>query len=219
MKFKLNKLSKQLDRMGLKKESEKVNAMIKKADLDLSYQDGGSQLQALFLTVLEEYYDAVDKWSRDFYDGDDQDCAKDVAHKAFEFFNKSPISPDLPKEIIKEITYWECHEGLDSWFGYNSLFKAMAEGGKARNNFPFYEYGGERVQLAWSLFTRENQRRWEAMQQEKALEEMRTERRPHINDAERVDRRPEETDPTPTPTPTTPANPWGDLQRKRSPHR
>ena len=223
MKFKLNKLSKQLDRMGLKKESEKVNALIKKASLDLSYQDGGTHLQALFLVALEEYYDAVSAGLRDFYEGDDKDCARNVAHKAFDFFNKAEISPDLPKEIIKEITYWECNEGWDTWFGYNSLFKAMAEGGTARSNYPFSDSGGQRVQLAWTLFKRENERRWQGIQREKALEGTRNEgnqkRKPHINDAERVAPAPAPADGQPNTPPTTPQNPWGEMIRHPSPHR
>lgn len=219
------KLANKLNQMGLQNESYKVSGMIKEAQsLGLEYNGTPSQLQSLFVVVLEEYYNAVDKWSRDFYDGDDDECARRVVTKAFEFFNKAEITPDLPKEIIKEIAYWECPEGFDTWFGYNSLFKAMALGGKSRNNWPFYESGGDRVQLAWTLFVRENERRWRKIEAEKALEEglreRSKERKPHINDAERpAPAAPTPADGEPDEQPTTPQNPWGDMIRHPSPHR
>ena len=184
IKSELVSLANHLDKLGLNKEADFIDNLVKKASRASSLSGtedrlptkvaggpaeytGGtpSRGQQLFIEAMQAYYNAIDTSMRNWYSGDDQEVAQRVIDAAQKYFDNNEYGPDLPKNIIQAGMYVEAGPATmgDDWQGSRSLFQGALEGGSMAGPWLFaglFQNAAEMPTKLWSLFKAENERRY-----------------------------------------------------------
>jgi hypothetical protein len=167
MNNKLKALASVLSAKGLRTQAnlvQSLTALIKTAGGPGS-PSGDTQGEKLLYKALQAYYNwvVVNDW-RNYYEGDDAECAQTVIDAVLEAFRKGKYGPGFPKQLLMAGLFAEdCAEATgfgdgDEWDGLNSFFKGHLEVGVGRGSGAFSGRRGNGQAMGWwKLFIEENE--------------------------------------------------------------